>query len=77
MSADRQSVRLDDVHAGHMSGFDLGFARGQRFADEDRAHAILHAYAAKMAGAAVRTARARHGDGWASLIERQASGEDW
>ena len=57
--------------------YDLGFARGARFADEDRAHAIVHAYAAKMTGLAVRTARARHGDGWATEIERQASGVDW
>ena len=63
---------LDYGHAGHTSGYEAGFAHGQRFADEDRAHAILHAYAARMTAIAVRTARARHGDGWAAEIRRQA-----
>lgn len=68
---------LDYGHAGYMAADAEAFARGARFADEDRAHAILHAYAAKWTEAAVRTARARHGEGWAALIERQAMGEDW
>lgn len=77
MDAAQHMVNLDDLHPAHMVGYDQGFAHGQRLADNDRAHAILHAYAVKMAGLAIRTARARHGDGWASEIARQASGEDW
>jgi predicted flavoprotein YhiN len=61
---------LDCGHVGHLGGYSMGFAHGQRFADEDRAQAIIHAYAAKWTEAAVRTATARHGAGWASEIER-------
>ena len=67
---------LDYSHAGHMTGYDAGFARGSRFADEDRAQAILHDYAARWTEAAVRTALANHGEGWAAEIRRQAEAVD-
>jgi hypothetical protein len=71
------AVDLENVHAAFLPGYDLGFAHGQRAADEDRALAIVHRHACRMAGIAVRTAREHHGDGWADEIARQASGLDW
>ncbi len=61
-------LTLDDIAAAHRVGFDLGFAEGRRFADEDRARAILHAFACEMAGVTRRLATANYGPAWADLV---------
>lgn len=61
-------LTLDDLAQAELVGYDRGFAEGQRFADEDRARAILHDYACDMAGVTRRLATANHGPDWAELV---------
>lgn len=61
-------LTLDDIVVAQSVGYDLGYAEGQRFADEDRARAILHDYACEMAGVTRRLATERHGPEWADLV---------
>jgi len=57
-----------DLAVAQSVGYDLGYAEGQRFAVEERARAILHAYACEMAGITRRLATERHGPAWADLV---------
>ena len=63
---------LDDIHRAWLAGWDAGYAQGRQAACEDMARSWLHELAAKHTEAAVRTAKARHGDLWAQSIREQA-----
>lgn len=68
---------LDYAHAGHMTGFDRGRAKGQLEASVDMARQWLLDLAVDDEWIATGTARAHWGQGWSDLIARQASGVDW
>lgn len=69
-------VDLDDVHAGHMAGFDHGRAVGRREASVDLARAWLHNLANDYEALAISNARSRHGNAWAEGLMLQARGGD-
>jgi hypothetical protein len=65
---------LDYGHAGHMAGYDHGYAKGQRAASVDLARAWLHNDARMWTDMAITTAEHRHGRAWAQAIREQAEG---
>jgi hypothetical protein len=63
---------LDNIHAAHQAGYDLGYAAGQMAASIDLARGWCLELAHDAERQAIDAARARHGDEWADSIRAQA-----